>query len=75
MHGLLFATLTTMLYLLMPWGTDGAWGTRGLIAYALGFMLCRSMDVAAESGAIGESALRGMHAPERRSNNGRSYHD
>lgn len=60
---LLFATLTIMLYLLVPWtsvnlvdyffvrrgryaithlfmphGIYGAWGTRGLIAYALGFM-------------------------------------
>ena len=60
---LLFATLTIMLYLLVPWtsvnladyffvrrgryaitqlfmphGIYGAWGTRGLIAYALGFI-------------------------------------
>ena len=60
---LLFATLTIMLYLLVPWtsvnladyffvrrgryaithlfmphGIYGAWGTRGLIAYALGFV-------------------------------------
>jgi nucleobase:cation symporter-1, NCS1 family len=60
---LLFATLTIMLYLLVPWtsvnladyffvrrgryaithlfmpnGIYGAWGTRGLIAYALGFL-------------------------------------
>jgi purine-cytosine permease-like protein len=127
---LLFATLTIMLYLLVPWtsvnladyffvrrgryaitqlfmphGIYGAWGTRGLIAYALGFittlpffvlpdiymgpaaralggvdvgwlvglvvsggtylLLCRSLDVAAESSAIreSESALPGMHAP------------
>jgi nucleobase:cation symporter-1, NCS1 family len=87
-------------------GIYGAWGTRGLIAYALGFiatlpffvlpdvymspaaqvlggvdvgwlvglgvsggaylLLCRSLDVAAESGAIreSESVLRGMHAAE-----------
>jgi nucleobase:cation symporter-1, NCS1 family len=60
---LLFATLTIMLYLLVPWtsvnlvdyflvrrgryaitdlfrpdGIYGAWGTRGLVAYALGFL-------------------------------------
>ena len=93
-------------HLFTPHGIYGAWGTRGLIAYALGFiatlpffvlpdvymgpasrvlggvdvgwlvglgvsggaylLLCRSLDVAAESGAIreSESALRGMHVPE-----------
>jgi purine-cytosine permease-like protein len=128
---LLFATLTIMLYLLVPWtsinladyffvrrgryaitqlfmphGIYGAWGTRGLIAYSLGFittlpffvlpdiymgpaaralggvdvgwlvglgvsggtylLLCRSLDVAAESSAIreSESALPGVHARE-----------
>jgi NCS1 family nucleobase:cation symporter-1 len=122
---LLFATLTIMLYLLVPWtsvnlvdyffvrrgryaithlfmagGIYGAWGTRGLLAYILGFLatlpffvlpdvytgpaaralggvdigwlvglivagasylvLCRSLDVSKESGAIAESddALR-----------------
>ena len=122
---LLFATLTIMLYLLVPWtsinltdyffvrrgryaithlfmpqGIYGAWGTRGLIAYALGFLatlpffvlpdvytgpaaralggvdvgwliglivsggtyliLCRSLDISKEDGAIAASdtALR-----------------
>ena len=122
---LLFATLTIMLYLLVPWtsvnlvdyffvrrgryaithlfmagGIYGAWGTRGLLAYILGFLatlpffvlpdvytgpaaralggvdvgwlvglivagasylvLCRSLDVSKENGAIAESddALR-----------------
>jgi NCS1 family nucleobase:cation symporter-1 len=122
---LLFATLTIMLYLLVPWtsinltdyffvrrgryaithlfmpqGIYGAWGTRGLIAYALGFLatlpffvlpdvytgpaaralggvdvgwliglivsggtyliLCRSLDISKEGGAIAASdaALR-----------------
>ena len=122
---LLFATLTIMLYLLVPWtsvnlvdyffvrrgryaithlfmagGIYGAWGTRGLLAYILGFLatlpffvlpdvytgpaaralggvdigwlvglivagasylvLCRSLDVSTENGAIAESddALR-----------------
>jgi NCS1 family nucleobase:cation symporter-1 len=122
---LLFATLTIMLYLLVPWtsinltdyffvrrgryaithlfmpqGIYGAWGTRGLIAYVLGFLatlpffvlpdvytgpaaralggvdvgwliglivsggtyliLCRSLDVSQEGGAIAASdaALR-----------------
>lgn len=126
---LLFATLTIMLYLLVPWtsvnlvdyffvrrgryaithlfvphGIYGAWGTRGLIAYALGFLatlpffvlpdvfmgpaaralggvdigwlvgllvsgsayllLCRSLDVSREAGAIqgSESALRSQPA-------------
>jgi purine-cytosine permease-like protein len=125
---LLFATLTIMLYLLVPWtsvnladyffvrrgryaithlfmphGIYGAWGTRGLIAYVLGFiatlpffvlpdiytgtaaralggvdvgwlvglvvsggaylLLCRSLDVSRENGAIQESetALRRIH--------------
>ncbi len=122
---LLFATLTIMLYLLVPWtsinltdyffvrrgryaithlfmpqGIYGAWGTRGLIAYVLGFLatlpffvlpdvytgpaaralggvdvgwliglivsggtyliLCRSLDISKEGGAIAASdaALR-----------------
>jgi len=129
---LLFATLTIMLYLLVPWtsvnltdyffvrrghyaitqlfeshGIYGAWGGRGLIAYALGFiatlpffvlpdvytgpaaralggvdvgwlvglivsggaylLLCRSLDLASEQGAVerSESALRTRGMPDR----------